>query len=280
MVNIISMPEPTSTKVAAVTEPAPPQPEEVKPMIDVRDLTFAYGNHEVLHNVSLQMPARAVTAFIGPSGCGKTTLLRCFNRMNDLVDASRILRGSIVIEGQDINAPTVDVVDLRRRIGMVFQKSNPFPKSIYDNIAYGLRIAGVTKRSRINEAVEKSLRAAALWDEVKDRLDRSAYGLPGGQQQRLCIARALAVEPEIVLMDEPCSALDPIATAKVEELIRNLKTEYTIVIVTHNMQQAARVAEHTGFFLTGTLVEFDKTHKIFTNPSDKRTEDYITGRFG
>ena len=280
MVNIISMPEPTSTKVAVVTEPAPPQPEEVKPMIDVRDLTFAYGNHEVLHNVSLQMPARAVTAFIGPSGCGKTTLLRCFNRMNDLVDASRILRGSIVIEGQDINAPTVDVVDLRRRIGMVFQKSNPFPKSIYDNIAYGLRIAGVTKRSRINEAVEKSLRAAALWDEVKDRLDRSAYGLSGGQQQRLCIARALAVEPEIVLMDEPCSALDPIATAKIEELIYQLKRRYTIVIVTHNMQQAARVSELTAFFWLGKLVEYNLTERIFTNPDEQMTEDYVTGRFG
>jgi phosphate transport system ATP-binding protein len=274
------MPEPSSTKVAAATESAPPQPEEVKPMIDVHDLTFAYGNHEVLHNVSLQMPARAVTAFIGPSGCGKTTLLRCFNRMNDLVDASRILKGSIVIEGQDINAPTVDVVDLRRRIGMVFQKSNPFPKSIYDNIAYGLRIAGVTKRSRINEAVEKSLRAAALWDEVKDRLDRSAYGLSGGQQQRLCIARALAVEPEIVLMDEPCSALDPIATAKVEELIRNLKTDYTIVIVTHNMQQAGRCSDYTAFFYLGQLIEFGETAKIFSQPAQRQTEDYITGRFG
>jgi phosphate transport system ATP-binding protein len=200
--------------------------------------------------------------------------------MNDLVDASRILRGSIVIEGQDINAPTVDVVDLRRRIGMVFQKSNPFPKSIYDNIAYGLRIAGVTKRSRINEAVEKSLRAAALWDEVKDRLDRSAYGLSGGQQQRLCIARALAVEPEIVLMDEPCSALDPIATAKVEELIRNLKTEYTIVIVTHNMQQAGRCSDYTAFFYLGRLIEFGGTAKIFSQPAQRQTEDYITGRFG
>lgn len=257
-----------------------PKVDEIKPTIAVQDLTFAYGSHEVLHDISLQIPPRAVTAFIGPSGCGKTTLLRCFNRMNDLVDSSRIVRGSIEIEGQDINAPVVDVVDLRRRIGMVFQKSNPFPKSIYDNIAYGLRIAGITKRSKINEAVEKSLRAAALWDEVKDRLEKSAYGLSGGQQQRLCIARALAVDPEIVLMDEPCSALDPIATAKVEELIRNLKKDYTIVIVTHNMQQAGRCSDYTAFFYLGRLVEFGATGKIFTQPSQRQTEDYITGRFG
>ena len=213
------------------------------------------------------IPPRAVTAFIGPSGCGKTTLLRCLNRMNDLIDGARITRGSIRIEGVDINAPEVDVVDLRRRVGMVFQKSNPFPKSIYDNIAYGLRIAGVTKRSQIDEAVEKSLRSAALWDEVKDRLHVSGYGLSGGQQQRLCIARALAVEPEIVLMDEPCSALDPIATAKVEELIRELKAQYTIVIVTHNMQQAGRCSDHTAFFYLGRLIEFGETRKIFSNPS-------------
>ncbi len=259
---------------------APPHAAEIIPTIAVQDLTFAYGTHEVLQDVSLQIPPRAVTAFIGPSGCGKTTLLRCFNRMNDLVDSSRIVRGSIEIEGQDINSPVVDVVDLRRRIGMVFQKSNPFPKSIYDNIAYGLRIAGVTKRSKINEAVEKSLRAAALWDEVKDRLEKSAYGLSGGQQQRLCIARALAVDPEIVLMDEPCSALDPIATAKVEELIRNLKKDYTIVIVTHNMQQAGRCSDYTAFFYLGRLVEFGATGKIFTQPAQRQTEDYITGRFG
>ncbi|MEO6507853.1 MAG: phosphate ABC transporter ATP-binding protein PstB [Chthoniobacterales bacterium] len=249
-------------------------------MIDVGDVTFAYGNHEVLHEVSLQIPARAVTAFIGPSGCGKTTLLRCFNRMNDLVDGAHITRGSIVIEGRDINAPNVDVVDLRRRIGMVFQKSNPFPKSIYENIAYGLRIAGVKQKSQINEAVEKSLRASALWDEVKDRLDKSALGLSGGQQQRLCIARALAVEPEIILMDEPCSALDPIATAKVEELIRTLKTEYTIVIVTHNMQQAGRCSDFTAFFYLGRLIEVGSTSRIFSQPTERQTEDYITGRFG
>ena len=280
MVNSIAMPEASPTAAISRSEMASLQTDGVKPMIDVRNVTFAYGNHEVLHDVSLQMPPRAVTAFIGPSGCGKTTLLRCFNRMNDLVDGSRITRGAIVIEDRDINHPSVDVVDLRRRIGMVFQKSNPFPKSIYENIAYGLRIAGVNKRSQLNEAVEKSLRAAALWEEVKDRLDRSALGLSGGQQQRLCIARALAVEPEIVLMDEPCSALDPIATAKVEELIRVLKNDYTIVIVTHNMQQAGRCSDYTAFFYLGQLIEFDATQKIFSQPARRQTEDYITGRFG
>ena len=280
MVNILYMPETTSETALRPNPSATLSANEGPPMIDIRDVTFAYGNHEVLHEVSLQIPPRAVTAFIGPSGCGKTTLLRCFNRMNDLVDSARIAHGSILIEGRDINAPTVDVVDLRRRIGMVFQKSNPFPKSIYDNIAYGLRIAGIKKQSDINEAVEKSLRAAALWDEVKDRLERSEYGLSGGQQQRLCIARALAVEPEILLMDEPCSALDPIATAKVEELIRVLKNDYTIVIVTHNMQQAGRCSDHTAFFYLGRLVEFGETARIFSNPTQRQTEDYITGRFG
>ena len=280
MVNLLSMPDATATQMGRGNGATPPPSAALKPTIDVRDLTFAYGNHEVLHDISLQIPARAVTAFIGPSGCGKTTLLRCFNRMNDLVDGSRIVRGAIVIEGRDINEASVDVVDLRRRIGMVFQKSNPFPKSIYDNIAYGLRIAGMKKRSAINEAVEKSLRAAALWDEVKDRLERSAYGLSGGQQQRLCIARALAVEPKIVLMDEPCSALDPIATAKVEELIRQLKRDYTLVIVTHNMQQAGRCSDHTAFFYLGRLIEFGETARLFSNPAQRQTEDYITGRFG
>jgi phosphate transport system ATP-binding protein len=261
-------------------EPAAPETSEREIMIDIRDVDFAYGNHQVLFDVDIDIPQRAVTAFIGPSGCGKTTLLRCINRMNDLIDGARITQGAISINGADINAPNVDVVDLRRRVGMVFQKSNPFPKSIYDNIAYGLRIAGVGKRSLIDEAVEKSLRASALWDEVKDRLDANAFGLSGGQQQRLCIARALAVEPEIILMDEPCSALDPIATAKVEELIYQLKREYTIVIVTHNMQQAGRVSDHTAFFYLGRLIEFGSTAKIFSNPSEKRTEDYITGRFG
>jgi phosphate transport system ATP-binding protein len=246
----------------------------------VDDVDFAYGNHQVLHDVSLEIPSRAVTAFIGPSGCGKTTLLRCINRMNDLIDGARIIQGVVSIDGVDINAPEVDVVDLRRRVGMVFQKSNPFPKSIYDNVAYGLRIAGVAKRSHIDEAVEKSLRASALWDEVKDRLDANAFGLSGGQQQRLCIARALAVEPEIILMDEPCSALDPIATAKIEELIQQLKTQYTMVIVTHNMQQAGRCSDHTAFFYLGRLIEFDRTAKIFSNPGQRQTEEYITGRFG
>ena len=249
-------------------------------IIEISDVDFAYGANKVLHDITLDIPPRAVTAFIGPSGCGKTTLLRCLNRMNDLIEGARITGGSIKIEGLDINDPRIDVVDLRRNVGMVFQKSNPFPKSIYDNIAYGLRIAGITKRSRIDEAVEKSLRASALWDEVKDRLHVSGYGLSGGQQQRLCIARALAVEPNILLMDEPCSALDPIATAKVEELIRQLKTRYTIVIVTHNMQQAGRVSDMTAFFYLGRLIEFSDTRKMFSNPSQRQTEDYITGRFG
>jgi phosphate transport system ATP-binding protein len=278
MVSLLEMPT-TLTNPTARLAPAP-QAAAATNAIEIEQLDFAYGANKVLHDVSLNIPARAVTAFIGPSGCGKTTLLRCLNRMNDLVETARIIKGSIRIDGQDINSPAVDVVDLRRRVGMVFQKSNPFPKSIYDNIAYGLRIAGITKRARIDEAVEKSLRAAALWDEVKDRLNVSGYGLSGGQQQRLCIARALAVEPEIILMDEPCSALDPIATAKVEELIHQLKAKYTIVIVTHNMQQAGRVSDHTAFFYLGRLVEFADTRKIFTKPAQKQTEDYITGRFG
>ncbi|MDQ3314687.1 MAG: phosphate ABC transporter ATP-binding protein PstB [Verrucomicrobiota bacterium] len=254
--------------------------ESAEAIIQIRDLDFAYGANKVLHEITLDIPARAVTAFIGPSGCGKTTLLRCLNRMNDLIESAQITAGSIKIEGVDINDPGVDVVDLRRNVGMVFQKSNPFPKSIYDNIAYGLRIAGITKRSLIDEAVEKSLRSSALWDEVKDRLHVSGYGLSGGQQQRLCIARALAVEPDIILMDEPCSALDPIATAKVEELIRQLKTRYTIVIVTHNMQQAGRVSDQTAFFYLGRLIEYSDTRKMFSNPAQRQTEDYITGRFG
>ena len=275
MVAILEMPETTSQITVS-------QPEATaeRGMIEIADLDFAYGSHKVLHDVNLSIPPRAVTAFIGPSGCGKTTLIRCLNRMNDLIDSARLTRGTVRIEGVDINAPGVDVVDLRRRVGMVFQKSNPFPKSIYDNVAYGLRIAGVTKRTLIDEAVERSLRSAALWDEVKDRLHVSGYGLSGGQQQRLCIARALAVQPEIVLMDEPCSALDPIATAKVEELIRQLKQEYTIVIVTHNMQQAGRCSDHTAFFYLGRLIEFDHTAKIFSNPGQRQTEEYITGRFG
>jgi phosphate transport system ATP-binding protein len=279
MVSLIKMPETLPQPTLRQMEPATETAERAA-MIDIRDLDFAYGNHQVLFDVDLDIPERAVTAFIGPSGCGKTTLLRCINRMNDLIDGARITGGAVCINEVDINAAEVDVVDLRRRVGMVFQKSNPFPKAIYDNVAYGLRIAGVTIRSQIEEAVEKSLRAAALWDEVKDRLDKNALGLSGGQQQRLCIARALAVEPEIILMDEPCSALDPIATAKIEELIHQLKTQYTMVIVTHNMQQAGRCSDHTAFFYLGRLIEFGLTAKIFSNPSERQTEDYITGRFG
>ena len=279
MVSLLKMPERWSRQLPRQID-RPAEASEPTTMIHVDDVDFAYGTQQVLHDVTLEIPPRAVTAFIGPSGCGKTTLLRCINRMNDLIDGARVTRGVIRIDGVDINAPEVDVVDLRRRVGMVFQKSNPFPKSVYENISYGLRIAGVTQRSHLDEAVEKSLRAAALWDEVKDRLEANAFGLSGGQQQRLCIARALAVEPEIVLMDEPCSALDPIATAKVEELIHQLKAQYTIVIVTHNMQQAGRCSDYTAFFYLGRLIEFAGTSKIFSNPSEKRTEDYITGRFG
>jgi phosphate transport system ATP-binding protein len=250
------------------------------PMIDVENLNFFYGNSQALHGVSLPIPARRVTAFIGPSGCGKSTLLRCFNRMNDLIDGARIASGSIRIQGVDIHDPEVDVIALRRQVGMVFQKSNPFPKTIYQNVSYGLELQGVRDRGRLDEAVEKSLRGAALWEEVKDRLHTSALGLSGGQQQRLCIARAIAVEPAVILMDEPCSALDPIATGKVEELIQRLKEDYTIVIVTHSMQQAGRCSDQTAFFYLGKLIEIGPTQKIFTNPSNPRTEDYITGRFG
>lgn len=255
--------------------------DQVQPaMIEVENLDFYYGKTQALHKVSIDIPANKVTAFIGPSGCGKSTLLRCFNRMNDLIDVARIGHGQIRIHGVDIHHPDVDVIALRRQVGMVFQKSNPFPKSIYENITYGLQIQGINDRKRLDEVVEKSLRSAALWDEVKDRLHTSGLGLSGGQQQRLCIARAIAVEPSIILMDEPCSALDPIATSKVEELIQQLKGKYTIVIVTHNMQQAGRCSDQTAFFYLGKLIEFSKTEKIFTNPSQKQTEDYITGRFG
>jgi phosphate transport system ATP-binding protein len=280
MVSLIDMPQTLPQQLPRQNDRPDDETDEATIMIDVRDVDFAYGSNQVLYDVSLDIPAQAVTAFIGPSGCGKTTLLRCINRMNDLVEGARITRGTIRLGGIDINTREVDVVDLRRRVGMVFQKSNPFPKSIYENISYGLRIAGVKKKSRIDEAVEKSLRGAALWEEVKERLDTNALGLSGGQQQRLCIARAIAVEPNVILMDEPCSALDPIATAKVEELIQELKTQYTIVIVTHNMQQAGRVSDYTGFFYLGRLIEFGPTTKIFSNPAEKRTEDYITGRFG
>jgi phosphate transport system ATP-binding protein len=247
--------------------------------IRARDLDFYYGATRALKKVSLDCHDRKVTSIIGPSGCGKSTLIRTLNRMNDVIAGARV-EGQILLDGKDINAPEVDVVELRRRVGMVFQKPNPFPKSIYDNIAYGLRINGMRDKRRIEDVVGKSLRGAALWDEVKDRLDENAFALSGGQQQRLCIARALAVEPEVILFDEPCSAIDPIATAKVEDLIEHLKKDYTVVIVTHNMQQAARVSDYTAFMMLGELVEFDRTDKIFTNPANKLTEDYITGRFG
>jgi len=247
--------------------------------LSVQHLAVSYGDNAVLHDVSLDMDDRRVTALIGPSGCGKSTLLRCLNRMNDLIDDVRIT-GSVKIKDVDIYAAGTDVIGLRRRVGMVFQKSNPFPKSIFENVVYGLRIAGVKDRAALESAAERSLRGAALWDEVKDRLGASALGLSGGQQQRLCIARAIAVEPQILLMDEPCSALDPIATMKIEELIYTLKERYTIVIVTHNLQQAARVSDKTAFFWLGRLVEYGATPDMFTKPGDKLTEDYITGRFG
>jgi len=249
------------------------------PLITSERVNLFYGPAQALKDITLTIGERRVTAFIGPSGCGKSTFLRCFNRMNDLIDSVRII-GSIKVGGQDIHSPDVDVIELRKRIGMVFQKSNPFPKSIYDNIAYGLKLHGMKAKSDLDAAVEQSLRGAALWDEVKDRLHGSALGLSGGQQQRLCIARAIAIKPEILLMDEPASALDPIATAKIEELILALKREFTIVIVTHNMQQAARISDHTAFFYLGELIEFDATAKIFTNPAKRQTEDYVTGRFG
>ena len=252
-------------------------PPEAK--IQARNLDFYYGPVRALKNVTIDCHDRKVTAIIGPSGCGKSTFIRTLNRMNDVIPGARV-EGKILLDGNDIHAADVDVVELRRRVGMVFQKPNPFPKSIFDNIAYGLRINGLKDRRTLEETVERSLRGAALWDEVKDRLDANAFALSGGQQQRLCIARALAVEPEVILFDEPCSAIDPIATAKVEDLIEKLKTRYTVVIVTHNMQQAARVSDYTAFMMLGEMVEFDVTEKIFTNPANKLTEDYITGRFG
>jgi len=241
---------------------------------------FHYGAKQALYDIHLDIPARQVTAFIGPSGCGKSTVLRCLNRMNDLVPGARVTKGRVLLDGEDINLPEVDVTGLRRNVGMVFQKSNPFPRSIFDNVAYGLMIAGEKRKSVIAEAVETSLRSAALWDEVKDRLHTSAFGLSGGQQQRLCIARAVAVKPDVLLMDEPCSALDPIATAHVEELIQQLSGRYTIIIVTHNMEQALRVAHKTGFFLLGKLIEHAPTMEIFQNPKQPETERYVTGKMG
>jgi phosphate transport system ATP-binding protein len=248
-------------------------------LIDVQGLSLFYGANQALRNISFSIGEKVVTAFIGPSGCGKSTLLRCFNRMNDLIDNVRI-EGAVRIAAQDINSPEVDVIELRKRVGMVFQKSNPFPKTIYENVAYGLRLQGVTRKGELDAIIEESLRQAALWDEVKDRLNTSGLGLSGGQQQRLCIARAIAIRPEIILMDEPASALDPLATARVEELILELKKDFTIVIVTHNMQQAARISDYTAFFYLGQLIEYGPTNAIFTHPSNKQTEDYVTGRFG
>lgn len=247
--------------------------------IDVNNLSLYYGESRALTDISFQMKRHRVTAFIGPSGCGKSTLLRCFNRMNDLVDSVRV-EGEILMDGKNIYAPDVDVTSLRQRVGMVFQKPNPFPMSVFENVAYGLRLQGINKRRVLEEKVEWALKGAALWDEVKDRLDESALGMSGGQQQRLVIARSIAIEPEILLLDEPASALDPISTLKIEELIYELKSKYTILIVTHNMQQAARVSDETAFMYLGEMVEFGDTNTIFTNPSNKQTEDYITGRYG
>ena len=270
-----------------------PAPETVEssapPVFEVNDLSVFYGSFRAVRNASVNIAANEITAFIGPSGCGKTTMLRCFNRMNDFIETARV-EGSILYHGVDLYDPAVNSTEVRRRIGMVFQKPNPFPKSIFDNVAYGPRLMGVKNKSELADVVERSLRGAALWDEVSSRLDASGLGLSGGQQQRLCIARAIAVKPDVILMDEPCSALDPIATARIEDLMQELKSEYTIIIVTHNMQQAARVSDRTAFFTTevndesdrrtGVLVEFDDTKKMFSNPADERTEAYVSGRFG
>jgi phosphate transport system ATP-binding protein len=253
--------------------------EKPEPIFRIEDVDFYYDDKRALKSINLEISEKRATAFIGPSGCGKTTLLRCLNRMNDLILNTRVT-GSIQLDGKNIYDPSTDIIQLRRRVGMIFQKWNPFPKSIYENVIYGLRIVGIHNRSILDEVVEKSLRRAALWDEVKDSLHKSAADMSGGQQQRLCIARALAVEPEVILMDEPCSALDPISTAKIEELIHELKDTFTIVIVTHNMQQAARVSDYTAFFYLGELIEFGETGKLFTAPEKRQTEDYITGRFG
>ena len=265
--------------VDATQPAAPTDPLLADPIFDIRSLSLWYGQKQALKSISLRIPERRITAFIGPSGCGKSTLIRCLNRLNDLVAGVRI-EGDVVFEGESIFDPRLDVNLLRKRIGMVFQKSNPFPKTIWENVAYGCKLQGISERSELDEIVERSLRSAALWDEVKDRLQDSALGLSGGQQQRLCIARAIAVEPEVILLDEPCSALDPIATAKIEELMQNLKDEYTQVIVTHNMQQASRVSDYTAFLYLGELIEFGETEQLFIKPEKQQTEDYITGRFG
>jgi phosphate transport system ATP-binding protein len=283
MINTDSRPNaipeaPVRAQVSAGDDPAL-NPKIDHPILEIESLSLWYGEKRALKDISLKIPEKQITAFIGPSGCGKSTLLRCINRLNDLIDGVRI-EGDIRFQEDSIYDPREDINALRKRIGMVFQKSNPFPKSIYENVAYGCRIQGINRKRDLDEIVEKSLRGAALWDEVKDRLEDSALGLSGGQQQRLCIARAIAVEPEVILLDEPCSALDPIATARIEELMQDLKSQYTQVIVTHNMQQASRVSDLTAFLYLGELVEYGETERIFINPRKKQTEDYITGRFG
>jgi phosphate transport system ATP-binding protein len=275
-------------RLAGATAPEPERsaaddpalnPHIEKPILEIDRLSLWYGAKQALNRITLAIPERQITAFIGPSGCGKSTLLRCINRLNDLIDEVRI-EGAIRFEGLDVFDPRTEINSLRKRVGMVFQKSNPFPKSIYENVAYGLRIQGINRKSLLDDTVERALRGAALWDEVKDRLRESALSLSGGQQQRLCIARAISVEPDVILLDEPCSALDPIATAKIEELMEDLKKQYTLVIVTHNMQQASRVSDYTAFLYLGELIEYGSTEKLFVTPRKKQTEDYITGRFG
>ncbi|MEO6327084.1 MAG: phosphate ABC transporter ATP-binding protein PstB [Thermoanaerobaculia bacterium] len=283
MDRVLTTPTPSMTTTlrppAVAGSPSLASAPAIEPLIHIDNLNLFYGAKQALFDITLPLKPNTVTAFIGPSGCGKSTLLRCLNRMNDLIDSVRIT-GSVRVRDEELYGPDVDVVEVRKRFGMVFQKSNPFPKSIFENVVYGLRIQGVKDRRRLLEACESALRSGALWDEVKDRLDDSALSLSGGQMQRLCIARALAVEPEVLLMDEPCSALDPIATAKIEELIFDLKERLTIVIVTHNMQQAARVSDFTAFFFQGELVEYDLTDTLFTRPKNAQTDDYISGRFG
>lgn len=249
------------------------------PIVTIVNLSLYYGKTKALKEINLDIAEKKITSFIGPSGCGKSTLIRCLNRMNDLIEGVKI-EGNIMIDGMDIYAPSIDVTEIRRKVGMVFQKPNPFPKSIYENVVYGPRVLGINRKTTLDELCEKSLKRAALWDEVKERLHKNALDLSGGQQQRLCIARAIVMEPEIVLLDEPCSSLDPIATAKIEDMLVELKKDYTVIIVTHNMQQAARTSDFTGFFMLGELVEFNITTELFTNPREKQTEDYITGRFG
>jgi phosphate transport system ATP-binding protein len=279
MKGIMETPLPPAITVKPAARDATNAPATVDPIVRIRDLRLYYGASEALGGISMDCARNQVTALIGPSGCGKSTMLRCLNRMNDLIDDVRVT-GSILLDGEEVNDPALDVIELRRRVGMVFQRAVPFPKSIYDNVAYGLRIAGIRDRRVLDEAVEQSLRRSALWDEVKDRLGESALGFSGGQHQRLCIARAIAVSPDVILMDEPCSALDPRSTTRIEDLIGELRRDYTIIIVTHNMQQAARVSDYTAFLYEGELVEFGPTGRLFTKPEKKETEDYITGRFG